>query len=169
MQPGPHGRFFATRFVPVMLALGIGGGLVLAGELDGRPLSTDFWKTALTLTGVSVLPLVVLGMRAPGFAATHWREWSTVCVIAGFVVAMLVLGACLYEIGRVVPQGQQPPEPDWLRLRVVCGGAGAIIAGIACLVVTDFFMGRQTMEPAPGEQRALLVGRHRRGADPPTG
>ena len=152
-----------------MLALGIGGGLVLAGELDGRPLSTDFWKTALTLTGVSVLPLVVLGMRAPGFAATHWREWSTVCVIAGFVVAMLVLGACLYEIGRVVPQGQQPPEPDWLRLRVVCGGAGAIIAGIACLVVTDFFMGRQTMEPAPGEQRALLVGRHRRGADPPTG
>jgi len=72
-------------------------------------------------------------MRAPGFATTNWREWSTACVIAGFVVALLVVGACLYEIAYVVPPGQQPPEPDWFRLRVVCGGAGAIIAGIAAI------------------------------------
>ena len=163
MQAGAHGRFFATRFVPLMLALGIGGGLFLAGELAGRRVSSDFWKTVLTLAGVSVLPLVVLGMRAPTFATTRWREWSTVGVIAGFVVAMLVAGTCLYEIARVVPEGAQPPVADGLRVRVACGGLGAIIAAIACGVVTDFFTDRPSMEPIGTEEAALLAGRRHGG------
>jgi len=142
--PGRQGKRFARVFVPFMGALGLVGGLALAVSLDGDTIDRGFWTQLLTITGVSALPLVGIAVRAPAYGTAHWRWPATAATIFAFVVVLAVIGTCLHQIATVAPEGQTPKEPDLALLVVACGGAGMVLAAVACGAVADFF--GQSME-----------------------
>ena len=152
---GPHGRFFATRFVPAMLAIGGGAGVILALSLRGEPIASAFWSQAMTIVGLSALPLVVVAMRAPSYATEGWRQLSTAAIVLAFLVVLAIVGACMHELARVVPEGRPPEPPAVGALLVTCVGIGVILAAVACGVVIAFFQESGSMEPLPGERPAV--------------
>jgi len=162
---GPHGRFFATKFVPVMLAIGVGAGVSLGLSLRGEPVASAFWSQVMTIVGLSALPLVVVAMRAPSYATERWRQVSTAAIVLAFLVVLAIVGVCMHELARVVPDGRAPEPPGVVGLFVTCIGTGVILAAVACGVVIAFFQESGSMEPLPGERPAVKANAAREQAD----
>jgi asparagine N-glycosylation enzyme membrane subunit Stt3 len=146
-QPGPHGKWFARVYVPVLALAGGVGGWILADSIDHQSVASDFWSQILTIVGLSALPIVVVAMRVPAYATPRWRAIAAVAVLAAFAIVLVVFAIAMHQVAQVVPEGEPPPQPSDASLYVACIGTGLILAAVACGVVIAFFEPFGSMEP----------------------
>jgi hypothetical protein len=126
---------------------GATGGAALAYSINDQSVASDFWSQILTVVGLSALPIVVVAMRIPAYAAEEWRPIATVAVFAAFVIVLVVFAVSMHQLAQVVPEGEAPPQPSDVSLYVACIGTGLILAAVACSVVISFFEQFGSMEP----------------------
>jgi hypothetical protein len=136
----PDKGFFSRVYAPSLLVFGAFLGVVLGWTLKGHTVTSDFWKQLGTIAGVATVPVVVLGMRGPAFAAgREWQLESAVGVVAGFSVVTGTLGICLFETAQYTVKDATPATPSTALLLIACAGTGITLAALALGVVLSFF------------------------------
>jgi hypothetical protein len=135
---GPERKVLGS-FAFAALIVGVLFGTLLANSLDQKVLPPGYWDTLMTVTGVSALPLVataVLVIRSHHNLNTQpVGRWGATLLVGGmiaFIVALTVIGVCVYQTVITPDAGK---VPDKLALWVATLGAGltlgAVAAGVA--------------------------------------
>jgi hypothetical protein len=137
-------RKVLVAFAVGAVLIGVGSSVVLAAKLDDRTtIPTDYWKTVLTIAGVSALPIVamaVLVVRASMQSLSPLGPWGVAIVIGGmvaFAATMSVILICLFQIVAAADtpvnpmMNSTPAAPDRWVIWVATVGTGITLAGAA--------------------------------------
>jgi MFS-type transporter involved in bile tolerance (Atg22 family) len=135
----PPERVVLGLFAPIALAVGGIAGGILAGALDGKTLTSDYWDKLLTITGVSALPLVAVAVLVIRARLTERRTnpvafWGGSILLGGmvaFIVVLVVIMICLYEMVTTPEAGKVAGS---LPLWVATLGAGLTLGAVAASV-----------------------------------